>query len=180
VILSPEDLVSCDTDNYGCQGGYLNLAWDYLVNTGAVTDACEPYLAGGGQASPCLTQCANGAPFHKYKCEAGSVVEMTNPEMIKTEIFANGPIETQFSVYMDFFNYKSGVYVHKTGGLDGGHAVKIIGWGTEGGLNYWLIANSWGAAWGMDGYFKIELGQCGIDSAAYTCTPDLSTAAFTF
>jgi len=48
VILSPEDLVSCDTDNYGCQGGYLNLAWDYLVNTGAVTDACEPYLAGGG------------------------------------------------------------------------------------------------------------------------------------
>ena len=27
VILSPQDLVSCDANNYGCDGGYLNLAW---------------------------------------------------------------------------------------------------------------------------------------------------------
>jgi cathepsin B len=27
VVLSPENLVSCDTENYGCSGGYLNLAW---------------------------------------------------------------------------------------------------------------------------------------------------------
>jgi len=77
---------------------------------------------------------------------------------------------------MDFFNYKSGVYVHKTGALDGGHAVKILGWGTESGLKYWLCANSWGPAWGMNGFFKIEKGDCGINSAAYTCLPDLGTA----
>ena len=27
VILSPQDSVSCDYNNYGCDGGYINLAW---------------------------------------------------------------------------------------------------------------------------------------------------------
>ena len=52
-------------------------------------------------------------------------------EEIKTEIFKNGPVEGGFDVYEDFMNYKSGVYVHKTGGTLGGHAIKIIGWGID-------------------------------------------------
>ncbi len=43
VILSPQDLVSCDTWNQGCNGGILSWAWSYLTNTGAVTDSCFPY-----------------------------------------------------------------------------------------------------------------------------------------
>jgi cathepsin B len=82
VVLSPQDLVACDTSNYGCQGGYLNLAWDFLVNQGAVTMACEPYTSGGGSVAPCLSSCVNGAPFHKYKCQPGTIVEMTNVEEI--------------------------------------------------------------------------------------------------
>lgn len=38
---------------------------------------------------------------------------------------------------------QSGVYVNQGGTVMGGHAVKIIGWGTEGGQDYWLVANSW-------------------------------------
>lgn len=41
----------------------------------------------------------------------------------------NGPVQTKFTVYADFMNYKSGVYRHVTGAMEGGHAVKIIGWG---------------------------------------------------
>lgn len=74
-------------------------------------------------------------------------------------------------VYQDFFNYKSGVYEYTTGGLAGGHAVKVLGWGKENGTDYWLCANSWGEAWGLDGFFKIKMGECKIDNAAYGCTP---------
>jgi len=88
----------------------------------------------------------------------------------------NGPVETAFTVYEDFMNYKSGVYQHLTGSVQGGHAVKIIGWGHESGLDYWLIANSWGTSWGIDGYFKIKLGDCGIDSTVYSALPVLTTA----
>lgn len=64
---------------------------------------------------------------------------------------AGGPHKISFYVYEDFLTYKSGVYYHKTGGLLGGHAVKVIGWGFDdpSQLNYWLVSNSWGPAWGM-------------------------------
>ena len=80
-------------------------------------------------------------------------------------------METSFTVYSDFMNYKSGIYQHKSGTQEGGHAVKILGWGTESGLNYWICANSWGTSWGESGYFRIAFGECGIDSAAYGCHP---------
>jgi len=49
-----------------------------------------------------------------------------------------GPVESGFTVYSDFPSYKSGVYKHTTGKELGGHAIKIMGWGTENGTDYWL------------------------------------------
>jgi len=47
-------------------------------------------------------------------------------------------------------NYDSGVYYHVSGRVEGGHAVKIIGWGHDNasGLDYWICANSWNTSWG--------------------------------
>ncbi|CAN6467531.1 unnamed protein product [Victoria cruziana] len=82
------------------------------------------------------------------------------------EVYQNGPVEVSFSVYEDFAYYKSGVYKHITGDKMGGHAVKLIGWGTsDEGEDYWLLANQWNRSWGDDGYFKIKRGtnECGIE-----------------
>jgi len=87
---------------------------------------------------------------------------MTKPDQIKYEILNNGPVETTFTVYQDFFSYKSGVYQHVTGDYDGGHAIKVLGWGTENGVDYWLCANSWNTSWGDNGFFKIKVGDCQI------------------
>jgi cathepsin B len=91
-------------------------------------------------------------------------------------------MQTGFEVYNDFMNYKSGVYHHVTGDLAGGHAVKLIGWGvaegeTEGAekVPYWICANSWGEGWGEQGYFKIKMGECGIDQSVWACTPEAAT-----
>lgn len=60
----------------------------------------------------------------------------------------------------------TGVYTRKSRKCIYGHAVKIIGWGTEKGVDYWLVANSWNTNWGDDGFFKIRRGtdECGIES----------------
>lgn len=49
----------------------------------------------------------------------------------------------------------------------GGHAVKLIGWGVEYGVEYWLMVNSWGPTWGDNGLFKIRRGtnECGVDNS---------------
>lgn len=166
-------MVSCDKNNYACDGGYLSLTWQYLQRTGAASDDCIPYVSGNGHVPACPTKCTNGAAIKKYKCK--DVLQARGPAEIKTLIEKSGPVETGFTVYTDFFNYKSGIYHHTTGGLAGGHAVKIVGWGVEGSTKYWICANSWGKSWGEAGYFRIKEGDSGIDSVAYGCTPELTT-----
>lgn len=70
---------------------------------------------------------------------------------IRQEIFTHGPVQAGFSVYADFMHYKSGVYQHVTGQMEGGHAVTIIGWGTEDSTPYWLVKNQWNTTWGDNG-----------------------------
>ena len=68
-------------------------------------------------------------------------------------------------------SYKSGIYKHVSGSALGGHAVIIIGWGVEEGVEYWIAQNSWDKNWGKNGYCRIKTGECGFDSNAYAGTP---------
>ena len=76
-------------------------------------------------------------------------------------------------MYEDFLQYRSGVYRHVTGGYLGGHAVRLLGWGLDGGVPFWLIANSWNSDWGDKGYFRILRGsdECGIESSLVAGVP---------
>ena len=71
----------------------------------------------------------------------------------------------------DFAYYKGGVYFYKKGKCDGWHIMKVLGWGLQDGMNYWLIANSFGVNWGEKGYVKFKEQDCEIDKAMYFCMP---------
>jgi hypothetical protein len=43
-------------------------------------------------------------------------------------------------------------------GFEGGHALRVVGWGTDGTTPYWIVANSWGLGWGNKGFFQLEMG----------------------
>lgn len=94
---------------------------------------------------------------------------------IQTEIMTNGPVEASFDVYEDFLTYKSGVYHHVQGKSLGGHSIKILGWGVEAGVPYWLVANSWNEDWGEKGFFKIKRGnnECGIEASIVAGIPKM-------
>ena len=135
--MSPQDMVSCDTSDYGCQGGYLDKSWTYIMNNGIVSDKCFPYKSYDGKAFACpFTQtkkeCTEaGVEFKKYYAVKEAAQFIGNIDSAMVEISTNGPIETGFRVYQDFFQYKSGVYHHVSGSFAGGHAVKVVGWGHD-------------------------------------------------
>ena len=194
--ISTEELVSCcrvcSRCGHGCNGGSALAAWKYWVVNGVVTggqykskQGCLPYLIPPcehyvkGHRKPCSDK-YSPTPQCKRKCQAEYNVTYsedknygtkaylvgTTVEKIATEIMTNGPVQGDFTVYADFPSYKSGVYQHTLGSSLGGHAIKILGWGTEGGKPYWLVANSWNTDWGDKGFFKILRGvdECGIES----------------
>merc|ERR1711990_622601 len=144
----------------------------------------DPYPAEGkpgcpSQSSPsCPKKCDAGAkaPHNDFSSDkysfAGQTVTASGPANIQSAIMAGGPMEVAFTVYSDFENYASGVYHHVSGGQVGGHAVKVVGWGVEGGVKYWKIANSWNPYWGEKGYFRIKFGEGGIDNSAVASSPD--------
>jgi len=180
--LAALDLVSCDDEDAGCQGGDPFSAWQYAQDSGLVTESCSPYLQSEGGPvptcapadEPCLSfvdtpqcnqTCANNATFAKDKHFVSSVYGVTGVDQIAAEITAKGSVEAAFTVYDDFLTYKSGVYVQTSSNALGGHAVKVIGYGTENGVDYWLCQNSWTTTWGDKGMFKIRKGtnECGIE-----------------
>lgn len=185
VQLAPLDLTTCDhglfSGENGCQGGQLAGAWNYAKKTGLVEESCYPYLQSEGgpvptcdpTEQPCLPEskfiktpkCTVASSCTKHKLASVSGVDAAQ---LMTELSSNGPVESAFTVYEDFVHYKTGVYKHTTGSQLGGHAIKIIGYGTEDGADYWLVQNSWTTTWGDGGYFKIARGtdECGIESQA--------------
>ncbi|KAF3794395.1 Cathepsin B [Nymphaea thermarum] len=180
ISLSVNDLLSCCgfLCGEGCDGGYPISAWRYFVHHGVVTEECDPYFDDTGCKHPgcepayptpkCVKKCQlQNQVWRDSKHYSANAYRLhSDSHSIMAEVYQNGPVEVSFSVYEDFAYYKSGVYKHITGDMLGGHAVKLIGWGTsDEGEDYWLLANQWNRSWGDDGYFKIKRGvnECGIE-----------------
>lgn len=200
--ISAEDLLTCCgmTCGQGCNGGYPSGAFNYWHRTGLVTGWlfnttkwCQPYSfpecdhhttgkyepCGASKPTPkCKNSCVAGYPgtYATDRWVADSVYSVPSQvAKIQTEIMTHGPVEAAFTVYADFPTYKSGVYHHTSGSALGGHAIKIVGWGSENGTPYWLVANSWNEDWGDKGFFKIRRGnnECGIEGQVVAGIPKL-------
>jgi len=193
-MYSAEDLTACCKHcGDGCNGGYPLAAMDYMATHGIPTGglygdktSCKPYTlapcehhttgdrppcTGDGPTPSCVKECIPEYTTKTYIADKafgdkGYMVH-NKVEAIASEILNYGPVEAAFTVYADFPTYKSGVYKHTTGKALGGHAIKIIGWGTENGEDYWLVNNSWNSDWGDKGTFKILRGsnECGIEQS---------------
>jgi cysteine peptidase C len=191
--ISAANLMECCSHcGDGCNGGDPYYAWFYWTTPGLLSDACQPYPfpkcehhIPAGKYPECPSTTYNTPPCSS-SCNASSVVPtlytgqsaygLVDEPAFQQELMANGPFEVTFSVYADFPLYKSGVYVQNSTEYLGGHAVKLVGWGTLNGVPYWKIANSWNDGWGMDGYFLIKRGvdECGIEGSGTAGIPDLS------
>jgi len=169
-LLSEQQLVDCagDFNNFGCSGGLPSQAFEYIRQVGGIqTEIDYPYKATNGT-------CA----FDKNRIAAsvfyGSAnVSQADENALLEALVQRGPVSIAFQVIAGFKDYDGGVYVGESCFTDPdhvNHAVLLVGHGYDEGtkLNYWIVKNSWGLAWGESGYFRIKRGvnMCGVATCA--------------
>jgi cathepsin B len=184
-----------------CNGNTLYNAMDFMYTCGLTTERCvnegefskynikrlEDINTDKGDEVP-MCQDVIGKEYDTcldtetaarfYRICAGYSVD-SRPESIKQEIYKWGPVASGFIVYDDFINSYDGTTIYmgpaEKSQKQGGHAIKIMGWGTENGVDYWWCCNSWGANWGLSGYFKMKIGipECELEKNVVGFIPDL-------
>ena len=161
VNLSEQELTSCDTIDSGCNGGLMDNAFKWILNTRngeIITEAAYPYTSGSGYAPKCKADSElNALPV-------GAVISGYNHYPNGEDSLAVAVQAQPTAIAVDatsFQSYKGGIVTACTN-RQINHGVLAVGFNDENVPPYWIIKNSWGTSWGEEGYIRVAKGsnQC--------------------
>jgi len=162
--LSEQQLVDCagSEGNQGCNGGLMDYAFEWVIKNGLCSEADYRYV---GVDQSCKKGCQ---PVAGTKKITGYTDVQSGSESALQTAVTGRPVSVAIEADQAAFqNYHSGIFQAACGKqLD--HGVLAVGYGSQGSTNYWIVKNSWGTSWGMQGYINMIMGKniCGIAQAA--------------
>eukprot|EP00347_Sterkiella_histriomuscorum_P015432 403357047 len=167
IDLSEQQIVDCtysDQFNRGCMGGHMVYTFQYLQSTKILEEKDYMYTQ---QLSECKISKDQAQTRGVTLVKEYQNMQNMDPEEMKWLVYKQ-PISASISAYSHtFLSYSSGILDSEECGSELTHAVTIVGWGQEQGIQYWIVKNSWGSSWGEKGYIRIAItygdGICGIN-----------------
>jgi len=183
INLSVQHILNCG--NVGsCHGGSVDGPYQWLhkisksTGSGIAYDTQNPYMA-------CSSEGTEGiCPHAKWDCSAENVARtcstfssmggfcgpiknypnatiseygsIEGADNMAKEIMARGPISCGIDA-APILKYTGGIVSDPGSMVD--HVISVVGWGSEGSKQYWIVRNSWGEYWGEMGYIRVEKGN---------------------
>lgn len=164
--LSVQEIVDCAGDHQttGCDGGLEFRVFEYIRKNGVSLSSDYSYE---GAQGVCKSE-----NLPKVSINLASYVELDpcDEELLKIAIAQVGPIVVSLDInHESFMRYSSGIYFEPDCTRRANHVALLVGYGSESGQDFWLIQNSFGVKWGVDGFMKLARNRdnhCGVASEA--------------
>jgi len=161
-----QELVSCDTNSEGCNGGWPEKCFDWIKangDNGIDTQESYPYTASD---STCDQDAVTDGKNVAATCSGK--VQVDESETALQEAVQNaGPVSIAINANSKFMSYSGGIFDDPNCGPQLNHAVLCVGFDSE--QKFWIVKNSWGSSWGESGYVRFVMGKsmCGLETYAY-------------
>ncbi|KAL4472444.1 hypothetical protein ABPG74_018393 [Tetrahymena malaccensis] len=148
--LSEQQLIDCDHFNNGCNGGWFTSAYRYVQENGLALFSRYPYI---GDKKNCLKSQVG----ELYKINGYEKLP-SDTESIKQYLVQKGAIATCVYVNQQWQTYRNGILqTNYLGTQPCNKAVTVIGYGTKDNIDFWILRNTWGTAWGEDGHIRVSM-----------------------
>jgi len=168
IHLSPQQMVDCDSNCYGCGGGWPYYAFQYVTGAGGQdTETTYPYTARDGTCR--FDQSGIGAKINGYK-------SISKDEAQIQSLVADVDNGAPFSICVDAASwqfYSGGVMTANQCGRSVDHCTQLLGYDTTKSsqtLPFWIVRNSWGTDWGLSGIILLEMFKDTCIMADYVTT----------
>lgn len=150
-VLSPQQIVSCDKVDLGCNGGNTETAYNYVKKAGGVVlNKDYPYTSGTGVTGSCKK-----AKTSDKKVTVKSYTTIKSEKAMAAYVQKTGPLSICVDADNGWQTYTSGIL--STCGDQVDHCVQAVGVNMGGG--YWKVRNSWGTSWGESGFIRLKYGK---------------------
>lgn len=189
---SAQELVNCVPNRHhcggsgGCDGATVELALQYTMTHGLAEEDDQPYNGIDmqcnnkvslmqGDDDDDLDELITPGEHVVSASSAGNKIGLASwqrlpenkYEPLMRALVEDGPVAVSVAASR-WASYTSGIFdgCDKDAVID--HAVTLVGYGKDDDTKFWLIQNSWGADWGMDGRVKLlrrdsDESECGTD-----------------